>query len=720
MKIILRVVAGLSLVAAFAGRTAGAAWDTFPDTWVATDALGRVVPTHAEVGPPRTDRTLGLFYFLWHGAHIQGGPYDVTQILAQDPDAMSKPDSPLWGPLHAPHHWGESLFGYYLTQDEGVLRKHAQMLSDAGVDVVIFDVTNQITYPEDYRALLRVWSEVRAAGNPTPQVAFLTPFWDPARVVRQLWRDLYQPGLFRDLWFRWEGRPLILADPALLLERTGNDQQDSPVPLPPGQTLGQTFTTDRPFEGVGGRFPTWNTSGAGMTLTLFRDGPTGELLHRQRAENVRDNEWRMLKLPAPLPPGTYYLEASESQGRIGWWSHSADVLPGSTSFTNRQPGAGDRTLRLLTTDDESRALRDFFTFRKPQPDYFQGPTGPDQWSWLEIHPQHVFTNAAGLKEQMAVGVAQNAVGRRLGAMSEPGARGRSFHRGATDPRPGAVRWGLNFAEQWERALAEDPRFVFVTGWNEWIAGRFAEFNGVRLPVMFVDQFDQEHSRDLEPMRGGHGDDYYYQFVGFVRRYKGARPVPPITPSPIRVEGRFDDWQSVAPEFRDTLGDPVRRRHRGWDPAVTYENQTGRNDLEAAKVSFSATHLWLYVRCREALTPATDTNWMTAWLDVDGNATNGWLGYDFRLNAKRPEPNRATTERWSGAGWTTVATVEFRSAGNELEIEVPWERLGFTEPPRQFDFKWTDNCESAGDWTDFTLNGDAAPNDRFNYRARLRP
>jgi hypothetical protein len=154
--------------------------------------------------------------------------------------------------------------------------------------------------------------------------------------------------------------------------------------------------------------------------------------------------------------------------------------------------------------------------------------------------------------------------------------------------------------------------------------------------------------------------------------------------------------------------------------VTYENQTGRNDLEAAKVSFSATHLWLYVRCREALTPATDTNWMTAWLDVDGNATNGWLGYDFRLNAKRPEPNRATTERWSGAGWTTVATVEFRSAGNELEIEVPWERLGFTEPPRQFDFKWTDNCESAGDWTDFTLNGDAAPNDRFNYRARLRP
>ena len=36
---------------------------------------------------------------------------------------MEKPDSPLWGPLLAPHHWGESIFGYYLTDDASVLRK---------------------------------------------------------------------------------------------------------------------------------------------------------------------------------------------------------------------------------------------------------------------------------------------------------------------------------------------------------------------------------------------------------------------------------------------------------------------------------------------------------------------------------------------------------------------------------------------------------------------
>ena len=84
---------------------AGGAWDTFSDTWVATDALGRRLPTYEEVGPPRPDRFVGIFYFLWLGAHVNGGPWDVTKILAQDPQAMQKKDSPLWGPMYAPHHW---------------------------------------------------------------------------------------------------------------------------------------------------------------------------------------------------------------------------------------------------------------------------------------------------------------------------------------------------------------------------------------------------------------------------------------------------------------------------------------------------------------------------------------------------------------------------------------------------------------------------------------
>ncbi len=46
-------------------------------------------------------------------------------------------------------------------------------------------------------------------------------------------------------------------------------------------------------------------------------------------------------------------------------------------------------------------------------------------------------------------------------------------------------------------------------------------------------------------------------------------------------------------------------------------------------------------------------------------------------------------------------------------------LGLTagDVPVNFDFKWADNCLATGAWADFTLNGDAAPNDRFNYRVQ---
>ena len=51
---------------------------------------------------------------------------------------------------------------------------------------------------------------------------------------------------------------------------------------------------------------------------------------------------------------------------------------------------------------------------------------------------------------------------------------------------------------------------------------------------FVDLWSQEYSRDIEPMRGGHTDNYYYQLASWVRRFKGVRPPP--APS-LRTRGR---------------------------------------------------------------------------------------------------------------------------------------------------------------------------------------
>lgn len=710
-------------------------WDTFSDTWVASDGLARTVPSSSEVGAPRKDKFVGIFYFLWLGEHGNAGPFDITKITAQDPTAMQNPQSPLWGPVGAPHHWGESVFGYYVSRDDWVLRKHAQMLSDAGVDAVFFDVTNQLTYPRSYLALCRVWEQIRKEGGKTPQIAFLTPFWDPSRVTRTLYEDLYKPGLYSDLWFRWEGKPLILANPDLISFDKLQSGQREAARLGAGATLGQSFRVAQPITAVGGVFPTWETTGSAMTLSLFSDGPGGKLLAQQRFENVTDNATLTLQFAA-LPAGNYYLEMSQPKGRIGWWSQNADVLDKGRAYADGVPASGDRTLSTryagadkavaltsgVPAQDLSGTIADikkFFTFRKPQPDYFTGPRGPGEWGWLDVFPQHAFYKTPGVPEQMTVGVAQNALEGKLSVLSNPRAHGRSFHDGK-EPEAGAQDFtGRNFAEQWQHALQVDPPFVFVTGWNEWIAGRFdlpSPFYGAG-PVSFVDEFNTEYSRDIEPMKGGHGDAYYYQFVSNVRRFKGARTMPGASmPRTIKIGGGFAEWQDVTPKYRDDRFDTAPRDSPGWGEGSRYPNHSGRNDFVALKVAHDAKNFYFYARTREPITNSRDAEWMQLFLDADSDAKTGWQGFDFAINRAAPSGGRLAVQKYAKGQWKTVARVKYALIGNEMELSLP--RSTLPTSPR-FDFKWMDNTSAERDVLNLYCNGDTAPNGRFKYRYQKR-
>ena len=717
--------------------------DLFSDTWVATDALGRTLPTQKTVGPPRANKTVGMFYFLTFD-HADDGPYDNTKILAAHPEALNDIHNPAWGPLNTSHHWGEPLFGYYTSDDQYVLRKHAQMLANAGVDVVIFDNSNAVTYGRARVTLCRVWEDIRRHGGRTPQIAFLCPFGNPGnmggRTLRELYDTLYAPNLYPDLWFRWQGKPLILADPSYADPEGLRQTPHVPSELPRGGTLGQTFTALRPFRAVGGEFPTWSTTNSGMTLSLYARGPGGRLLARRTFPVVMDNATVLLGLTKPLPAGTYYLEMSQPNGHIGWWSYTGDVYDGGRAFEDGMPTGGDRSLHIQYADaspDEtlspnahqmtseaaaklSDTLHRFFTFRTPIPEY-NNPAPPlNHWAWLQIHPQAPQRDSSGRVEEVTVGVAQNynATVNRTAPMSVPGAFGRSFHDGRMDTRPGAVEWGFNFAEQWDRALKLDAPFVFVTGWNEWTAGFYDDWAGFHAPpAIFVDEFTQEFSRDIEPMRGGHGDNYYYELADYVRRFKGVRALPPVAPRPITIDGRFADWAAVRPEFRDAEGDAARRDHAGYGKSGIYRNLTGRNDILTARVSYDAANVYFYVRTKAPLTVPTGPNWMTLLLDTDGNARTGWLGYDLIVNRITPRNGKAFVERnVGGFHWASPVAVPLRVRGNELELAIPRRILG--RPPF-VDFKWADNCLQAHDASDFTLNGDAAPDDRFNYRAILR-
>jgi hypothetical protein len=145
-----------------------------------------------------------------------------------------------------------------------------------------------------------------------------------------------------------------------------------------------------------------------------------------------------------------------------------------------------------------------------------------------------------------------------------------------------------------------------------------------------------------------------------------------------------------PEYRDTIGDAVRRNHPGWKGQPPFINNSGRNDIVAAKVSCDAANAYFYVRTKDPLTPSTDPNWMRLIVS------------DYVFRAEAP------------------GLAKFTTRGNELEVAVPRAALGITKLPTTIEFKWTDNIPWPCAPEQFTLTGDSAPNDRFLYRATLAP
>lgn len=568
------------------------------DTWVARDALGRAV---AENGRGiRPDKYVGIFYFIWQGAHgydkHSGGaagegvmpkqasdtlsPYDISKLLKENPD------QPKYGPLHAFHHWGEPYFGYYLPDDEWIIRKHAQMLSDAGVDVLILDVTNAAIYLPQVTKIAETYTKMRAEGISTPSIAFIVNSV-PVPTVNRLYENIYAKGLFSDLWFYWKGKPLLLAPPE-----------------------GQSETVKAFF-------------------------------------NIRQ----------------------------------------SWAWSKGQKWFGD---------------------------------GRDKWTWVDHTPQsYGWHESADKPEQISVSIAEHPMSNI----------GRSFHDGK-EPEVKRSGEGLYFAEQWRRALEVDPEFVFITGWNEWVAMRFddgaaSHFLGKKISkgeTYFVDLYNEEFSRDGEPVKGAFNDNYYYQMINNIRKFKGTRPLPVYHVSDaIKVDGNFKDWANIKAIFADDKGDTFHRKHPGWGKYKEYINNTGRNDIVEAKVAVEKDYISFYVRTASAITQWNSPDWMRLFIGISGTDEPGWEGFQYLLNGKPLSATKTILMKNTGDGWNwkAISDLRYQAKGNEMELSIPRKILGLTASEFTVDFKWADNVPSDGNAMNFLDKGDAAPNARFKYRFHFK-
>ena len=137
----------------------------------------------------------------------------------------------------------------------------------------------------------------------------------------------------------------------------------------------------------------------------------------------------------------------------------------------------------------------------------QGSVSQGQWSYLEHdNAKTVALDAAGNPEHICVCVAAQ----QTYMSNTQTAQGRA----------GGTFWN----EQWKNAFAVRPKIVSVTWWNEWCAQLY-EVNG---SYVFTDNFNQEYSRDIEPMKGGHGDQYYRWLCEYIRAYRAHEACPDLT------------------------------------------------------------------------------------------------------------------------------------------------------------------------------------------------
>lgn len=555
-------------------------------SFTATDELGRQT-----VSAGASKKQVGIFYFLFCGDGDTSGPYDIQKIIANDPQAYLSGER--WeaaggGPFLSSHHWGEPLFGYYSVADRWVLSRHCQMLTDAGVDFLVFDTTNDKTYAETIKTLIDVWYGYLEDGWNVPKLAFYT-HTDSGNLMNRIFDEIYNdPALkeryprLKELWFRLNGKPMIVG---------------------------------------------------------WKDDP-----------NLREDVRRFFRIKAAQWPSTDDPQARDNDG-FPWME-----------FIN------------------------IGTFRS------------------------YYKNSPIDKSIMSVSVAQHldTVHFSSSAWFGHNDHGRSWHNGAKDTGPDAVKYGYNFAEQWDYAIGLDPDIIFVTGFNEWLALRLA-IDGE--PVLFFDECDNEYSRDIEPAAGILGDNYYMQLVQYITKFKNStRTLPRAGYVTIDPDGSFSQWDNpkIRAVYRDYRDDVFDRSYSGYGD-LYYADDSGRNDLVHMKVAEDAKYLYFYADTAEALTAPDDGAWMTLFINTCGKE-----GYDFCINRQSPKDGKTKIEAIKNASFESCGEAEIRFAQNRLMLKVPKTALGFAAGKRAaFSFKWADNC-IPGDVYSFYTRGDSAPYGRLNY------
>ena len=303
---------------------------------------------------------------------------------------------------------------------------------------------------------------------------------------------------------------------------------------------------------------------------------------------------------------------------------------------------------------------------------------------------------------------------------------RELHDGTWNGRNDHDNWrmDLNFQAQWNTVLnmtpeqrATDARFVFLTGWNEWVAEKLRAGDK---NYFTCDTYCPEYSRDIEPSRSNGMKDYcYFMTIMNIHNDNFAPAVhyeyPVATPDITKDDTNL--WSTSKAVYRDFTGECADRNYKAMGGDTVYKDTTGRNDIDTVTVLRDTEYLYFRITCVDAITAheAGDKGWMNLWLktaDAEGDLMGG---YEFVVNYEVSGNKSQILRCKSAEDMQSVGEADVNVYGKAMIIRIPLKALGLSEHSYQVEFKVTDNVQNMiGDPLNLYSTGDAAPIGSLNF------
>jgi len=559
------------------------------NTVVGIDRLGR---TFDAVCGDKADksRDVGIFYFLSLGQHETDTVVNVSELLKEE-DGLERMflDKDYQFAGNPAYFWAEPIFGYYNSADTWVIRKHLEMLSAAGVDFLVFDVTNAVTYDT---VALRIINEVvklkEAGWDECPTLAFYTASYTH-RIIKQLYEDYYKFDKYDSAWYKIDGKPLIIgridyADD--LLEARGRGDK--------------SYKPEEFSEEIQNYF------------------------------HFRECQW----------PSEPFLENG-----FPWieWTYPAEVHNG--------------IINVAVASHPCPPMSDSVIF------------GADNW-------------------------------------------GRGWNVLTKKNEPEKAAEGQFFQSTWNVALEADPAIVFVTGWNEWVAGRLDHGD----TYMMVDLCNTEFSRDAEPMKGGHQDNFYIQLAANIRAYKSV-PLgdAKVKADDITIDIGVDDsrWEGAHAVFAAANISDRGRNSSGAGSEIKYKTDAVRNFITEVKIVEDSENYYFRIETLGDVVRREngETSWMNIFIGTGRIADKGWEGYEYVIGRSEKGNKLSVEKLGSGFSLKKAGEAEFNVIGNATLVKLPKSITG----SGTFYFKVADGIENETDISDYYSSGESFPIGALSFR-----